>query len=147
MHAIGSDVRIERGADGTTVTFRVPVPRTTGRPRHRGGGLPASGTPATAVPLCGALPPTVRVAGDLDLDGVALVRGPLLAALAPGDLVLDLSGTGYVSSAGVALLVELVATARGRGTDLTLRVAAGSPLARVLDLTGLATVLPVAATV
>ena len=48
-----------------------------------------------------------------------------------------------MSSAGVALLVELSARARARGTSLTLRVIAGSPAARVLELTGLRSTLPV----
>jgi ABC-type transporter Mla MlaB component len=52
-----------------------------------------------------------------------------------------------VSSAGVALLMELTATAEERGTALAVRVAPGSPLARVLELTGLAAVLPIGAPV
>jgi anti-anti-sigma factor len=84
------------------------------------------------------------VTGDLDLDGVAAVRATLLAALGPGELVLDLSGAGYVSSAGVAMLMELAAAAQERGTRLAVRVTPGSPLARVLDLTGLGAVLPMA---
>jgi anti-anti-sigma factor len=144
LRAIGRDVRIDPGDGGTTVTFRLPVPSTAGpAPRRPSGRDAAPGTPAGTVVLPAARPPTVRVTGDLDLDGAAAVRATLLAALLPGELVLDLSGTGYVSSAGVALLVELAATARVRGTALALRVAAGSPLARVLDLTGLGAVLPV----
>jgi anti-anti-sigma factor len=149
MHAIGRDVRIDRGAGGTTVTFRVPVPPV---PTGARRGVPAAvsaplGTPTTAVAVPGAQPATVRVSGDLDLDGVAAVRAALRAALRPGELVLDLYDTGYVSSAGVALLVELAAAAREHDTALALRVAAGSPLARVLDLTGLGAVLPMVAPV
>ena len=43
----------------------------------------------------------------------------------------------------MALLVELATRARARGTSLTLRVIAGSPVARVLELTGLRSTLPV----
>jgi anti-anti-sigma factor len=83
------------------------------------------------------------VAGDLDLDGVAAVRGALLGAAGPAGLVVDLCDTGYVSSAGVALLVELSTRVRMQGAPFALRVSAGSPVARVLDLTGLRAALPV----
>jgi anti-anti-sigma factor len=145
LHAIGREVRIDSGDDGTTVRFRVPVPRSPTTARRRTAAAPAAdrGLPAALIPVSGAAPLTVRVGGDLDLDGVAAVRPGLLAATGPGELVVDLRGTGYVSSAGVALLVELAATARDRGTALAVRVAPGSPLARMLDLTGLRAVLPV----
>jgi anti-anti-sigma factor len=67
----------------------------------------------------------------------------LLEALGPGELTVDLHDVGYVSSAGVAMLVELTARARARGTSLVLQVSAGSPAARLLELTGLRSALPV----
>ena len=149
LHVIGRDVRIDSGAGGTTVRFRVLVPRLSpGPPRPAGArtGQVARDT-ATVTYTSDGVPPSVRVAGDLDLAGVTAVRPSLLAALHPGELVVDLRDTGYVSSAGVALLMELTATARHRGTVLAVRVAPGSPLARVLELTGLAAVLPVGAAV
>jgi anti-anti-sigma factor len=138
LHAIGKDVRIDAGEDGTTVTFRVPVPASA----HRRSPAP---TPARAVSETALVgdPPELRVAGDLDLDGVGAVRAGLLDALGPAGLTVDLRETGYVSSAGVALLVELATRGRAEGASLTLRVSAGSPVARVLELTGLRTVLPV----
>ena len=73
---------------------------------------------------------------------VAAVRPALRGALGSGGLHVDLHDTGYVSSAGVALLVELSAEARAQGATLQLRVSAGSPVARVLELTGLRSTLP-----
>jgi len=147
LHAIGRDVHIDSGDGGTTVRFRVPVPRfpAPGGPPHRPADRTVeSAAEATAVAVVsGDVPPVVRVAGDLDLAGVTAVRPALLAALHPGELVVDLRGTGYVSSAGVALLMELTALARHRDTALSVRVAPGSPLARVLEVTGLDAVLPV----
>ena len=67
----------------------------------------------------------------------------LLDALVPGGLVVDLHATGYVSSAGVALLVELATRAREQCVPLALRISAGSRVARVLELTGLRSSLPV----
>ena len=142
LHAIGRDVRIDSGDDGTTVRFRVPVPRFPAPrpPAHRPARDRPAGTGARPpiATVAGTDRPSCRVAGDLDLAGVTAVRPALLAALRPGELVLDLCDTGYVSSAGVALLMELTAAARHRETVLAVRVAPGSPLARVLDLTGLA---------
>jgi anti-anti-sigma factor len=145
LHAIGREVRIGSDAGGTTVRFRVPVPPSPDAVRTRPTAARTSdpGVPATATAVPGGTPPTVRVDGDLDLDGVAAVRSRLLDATGPAELVVDLRDTGYVSSAGVTLLVELAATARDRDTTLVVRVAPGSPLARVLDLTGLRAVLPV----
>ena len=143
LHAVGKDVRIDSGDGGTTVTFRVPVPpiEAPRRPRLATQARPAGPTSVTVVP--GTDPPVLRVAGDLDLDGVAAVRGALLAAAGPAGLVVDLHDTGYVSSAGVALLVELSTRVAAQGAPFALRVSAGSPVARVLDLTGLRAALPV----
>ena len=127
------DVPGARAADGRSSS--VPAPQ-------RGPGPPAR---RRSPPSPTTEPPVLRVSGDLDLDGVAAVRAALLDALGPGRLVVDLHDAGYVSSAGVALLVELSARARARGTSLTLRVTAGSPAARVLELTGLRSTLPVVA--
>jgi anti-anti-sigma factor len=146
LHAVGTDVRIDSGDDGTTVTFRVPVPPAVAPRRPRAAAHRTSPAVATSVSaVAGTDPPVLRVSGDLDLDGVAAVRTALLDALGPGRLAVDLHEAGYVSSAGVALLVELSARARARGTSLTLRVTAGSPAARVLELTGLRSTLPVVA--
>ena len=148
LHAIGRDVRIDSGDGGTTVRFRVPVPRFPAPARRR--TAPPAGTPNRQPgrrPRSPRWPvstrPSSAIAGDLDLAGVTAVRPALLAALRPGELVVDLCDTGYVSSAGVALLMELTTAARHRETVLAVRVAPGSPLARVLDLTGLEAVLPV----
>jgi anti-anti-sigma factor len=140
LHAVGKDVRIEAGEGGTTVTFRLPVPTAASRlPRIAAPAGPAR----TAVARVTGEPPLLRVSGDLDLDGVAAVRAVLLDALGPGELAVDLHDVRYVSSAGVAMLVELTARARARGASLVLQVSAESPVARLLELTGLRSALPV----
>jgi ABC-type transporter Mla MlaB component len=95
------------------------------------------------------------VTGDVDLAGRDAVA-PVLRAAALSDssrsgssgsgssgqasMTVDLTGVGYLSSAGVALLAEVAAVA---GPALSLLVAAGSAPARVCALTGLADALPV----
>jgi anti-anti-sigma factor len=153
LEALGHDVRIERGDGGTTVTFRIPPPAvlpeaaSPARRRAREPGARDPAASAAVLAVAGADPPTVRVTGDLDLDGVASAGPSLLAAVTegPSELVIDLRETGFVSSSGVALLVQLAARARERDVVLVVRVAEGSPLARALDVTGLRATLPVAA--
>ncbi|HZG91304.1 MAG TPA: hypothetical protein VEZ42_13920, partial [Pseudonocardia sp.] len=81
----------------------------------------------------------LQVAGDLDLVGVADVRGELLAELdRAATLTLVLAGDCWVSSAGVALLAEL---AQRAGGPLRVVTPVGSPARRMLALAGLDRVL------
>ena len=69
-------------------------------------------------------------AGDLEAAAKAAVSGALR------DLVLDLSGVEYLSSAGLKVLEALAAAQKDRGATLSLR--APSPAARLsLELSGL----------
>jgi anti-anti-sigma factor len=58
-------------------------------------------------------------------------------------LVVDLGGTTYLDSAGIALLFELGAQLRAHQQQLHLVVADGSPIARMVTLTGLDAAMPV----
>jgi anti-anti-sigma factor len=69
-------------------------------------------------------------AGDLEAAAKAALSGGIR------DLVLDLSGVDYLSSAGLKVLQGLAAAQNDRGAKLVLR--APSPAARLsLDLSGL----------
>jgi anti-sigma regulatory factor (Ser/Thr protein kinase) len=142
-----TDVVVEPGPEGTTVRFRMPaVPA----PPPAAPGPPVAGPPAA--PVAGPVPvgASVRrldgpdgvrwqVAGDLDLVGVADVRGELLAELdRAATLTLVLAGDCWVSSAGVALLAEL---AQRAGRPLRVITPVGSPARRMLALAGLDRVL------
>jgi anti-anti-sigma factor len=82
--------------------------------------------------------------GDVDIDTVAEARTRLLElADAPGELVIDLRGAGYFSSAGVGLLVEVADRARRHGARASVLVSPGSSAARVIAVTGLDDTLPV----
>jgi GAF domain-containing protein/anti-sigma regulatory factor (Ser/Thr protein kinase)/anti-anti-sigma regulatory factor len=142
IREIAEELRIEHGDDGTHVSFRVPVPRTSSsvpspalaravRPGARERGEPA------AAHVAGD---RVVVTGDLDLAGRDTVAPVLLGTAASArPLTIDLTGVRYLSSAGVALLTE----AAGLAPSLSIVVAAGSAPARVCALTGLATAVPV----
>ncbi|MFR9804154.1 STAS domain-containing protein [Pseudonocardia sp. RS010] len=69
------------------------------------------------------------------------VREPLAAALVPAGpaetVVLDLTGVGYLPSAGIGMLLDLADDVRSRGLGLRVECPVTGPVARVLALTGL----------
>ncbi len=78
-----------------------------------------------------------RIDGEIDASNVSWVE-ERLRALVTNDaeaLVLDLTATTYLDSAGIALLFELAADLRRHQQELRLVVADGAPIARVLQLT------------
>ena len=143
LEVIGKDVQVDRGEGGTTVTFRIPVSPVVATlasvPRAASSREPAGPCVVTSGP------PGVRVVGDLDLDGASTVRAGLLDTVVRDveELAVDLTEVGYASSAGIALLAEMAALAVEREVRLSFRVAPESPLARMLELSGLRAVLPV----
>lgn len=161
IRELAVDVEVLAADDGTEVWFRMPAMPV--EISVRAGTAPLPGGPAD-VPAGGAdsagsagsAPPRVtrlrrwadehavrlHVEGDLDLAGVAAVRGDLLAALERGGtLVLTLAADSYVSSAGIAVLSELAQRARTAGTDLSVVTASESPARRILVLAGLDTLV------
>jgi anti-anti-sigma factor len=86
---------------------------------------------------------TVEVIGDLDLAGVQAVRAALLERIRAGTTTVDLRGTAYLASAGVALLAEADRVARGAGRRLRLVARAGGAVRRMLELAGIDRVVEV----
>jgi anti-anti-sigma factor len=138
IRAIGEEVTISSGAEGTTVSFLVRPP-VVATPGHRGpdavGSSPAVGVPATLTVADEDPGRRIDLWGDLDAAGVRAVREELASVLDDADrpLVLDLGGVGYLASAGVGLLLEALERGRQRGVDVDLR-ARGGPPARILAL-------------
>ena len=79
-----------------------------------------------------------RVEGELDASNVAWAGGRLRRLLTNRShvLVVDLSATTYLDSAGIAMLFELAGDLRLHQQELRL-VVGGSPVVRMLTLTGL----------
>ncbi|MGZ4605089.1 MAG: SpoIIE family protein phosphatase [Blastococcus sp.] len=86
----------------------------------------------------------LELAGELDLASVGAVHAALSARLdalpAGASAVLDLGPTSYLASAGVGMLLQVLARAAERGIAVRLRTVPGTPPARVLALAGLAEV-------
>lgn len=87
----------------------------------------------------------ITVTGEIDMDNAPQVEQQVLGAISNelAGVTLDLTGLDYIDSAGLRVLFTL-------GTRLeTLQIAARllvpttSPIRRVIDLSGVATIIPV----
>jgi anti-anti-sigma factor len=85
-----------------------------------------------------------HVQGEIDASNTAWLGIRLRALLTNRSdaLVIDLSGTTYLDSAGIALLFALASELRLHQQQLHLVVAEGSPIGRMITLTGLDAAVP-----
>ena len=86
----------------------------------------------------------VRVAGDLDLMTAPQLSNAVSDADSLRGVVLDLSGVGFMSSAGVGVVSALNRRLQARGAELV--IAGAQPdVAMLLEVTGLAAHVTIAA--
>ncbi len=81
----------------------------------------------------------VRLHGRLNIDSSPALRDRLLAILqgeSPETLTIDLTGTSYIDSSGIATLLEALKTARNRQTTLRLQ-GLHDRLLHLFEVTGL----------
>jgi anti-anti-sigma factor len=90
-----------------------------------------------------------RLSGEVDLSNAQSVRERLLSSVpnTATALVLDLSATEYMDSSGIRLIFELAERLRSRGQRLEIVVPGDSFVKRVLVLTEVQRVVPIAATI
>ncbi|NMO93814.1 SpoIIE family protein phosphatase [Actinomycetospora sp. TBRC 11914] len=131
IRAVASDVVVQGGPDGTAVTFTVAPGRHEVAHADAGEAEQRAERPVRVVMESGPGGPVVRVSGDLDLAGSLEARRRLAPAEYDGPWTLDVTGVGYLASAGVGLLLEAVE----HGAELVLPEE--GPAARVLALSGL----------
>ncbi len=83
--------------------------------------------------------PVARLQGEVDASNVKEMGDRLRSLLSNRSvaLVVDLSQTTYLDSAGINMLFALADELRGRQQRLALVVAEASPIARMVTLTGL----------
>ncbi|MGH9279179.1 MAG: STAS domain-containing protein [Acidimicrobiales bacterium] len=86
----------------------------------------------------------VRVAGEVDMSTAPRLESQLLGLAENGGalITVDLAETDFLDTTGLNALVVAVKHVRTRGGDLVLR-APSRPVTRVLELSGLATVVRV----
>jgi anti-anti-sigma factor len=91
----------------------------------------------------------VRVRGEVDLSNIRDVMEGIRAAVTHEAtlVVLDLSGTTYLDSTGIAMVFRLAERLGHRRQELRLVVPADAPIRRALELTRVTTFLPVHETV
>jgi anti-anti-sigma factor len=77
-----------------------------------------------------------RLEGELDMTNVGTLEDELLSSLLPDGLgvVLDLSPTTYIDSAGIRMLFNVGAALRARGRELRLVVPEDAVIRRALLL-------------
>jgi len=90
-----------------------------------------------------------RLAGEIDLVGAGELGRALMHATRAGDrgLVLDVNGVGYLDSAGLHLLHDTSRSLAARGQSLRVVVARDASVARLLEIVGIASTVPVDASV
>jgi anti-anti-sigma factor len=89
--------------------------------------------------------PVASLHGEIDASNAGDI-GERLRSLVTNHLeamVVDLSGVTYLDSAGINLLFALGDQLRGRQQKLAVVVSDGSPIARMIAITGLAHRVPV----
>jgi anti-anti-sigma factor len=88
--------------------------------------------------------PVVSVAGEIDASNSGEISDRLRAALSNRSevLVVDLTGTTYIDSAGLNILFELAIALRERQQQLHLVVGRPSPIARMVAIVGLDAAVP-----
>ena len=88
--------------------------------------------------------PVARLQGEVDASNVKEIGDRLRSLMSNRSvaLVIDLSATTYLDSAGINLLFSLAEELRGRQQRLALVIAERSPIARMISLTGLDQTVP-----
>ena len=85
-----------------------------------------------------------RVVGEIDASNVVWVEERIRMPLTNrcDGLAVDLTGTTYLDSTGIAMLFRLAAELRQHQQELRLVLAEGSPIARMAALSGLESAVP-----
>ena len=88
--------------------------------------------------------PLVAIAGEIDASNAEEIADRLRAALNNRSeaLVVDLTGTTYIDSAGLNILFELSVALRERQQQLHLVVGRPSPIDRMVSIVGLDATVP-----
>ena len=137
IRTIGESAVFHHTEGGTTVEFhlatepaRAPVTVTE----------PAQGHASVTGSADDAPVQVLYLTGDVDLQTVDDLRAALTARIDSTDrrpVEIDLTRVGYLSSSGIALLLEAADVAAHAGRTLTVHATGGTPPARVLSLSGL----------
>jgi anti-anti-sigma factor len=139
IRALAEEATFDHTDVGTTVTFHLAAAQ--GVPPSLPTASVENAVPAgLTVDDSDASVQVLRLTGDLDITTVDSLRGGLLARIDVPDrrpVDIDLTALGYLSSSGIALLLEATTMAIRRARAITVTAADGTPPARILALSGL----------
>jgi anti-sigma B factor antagonist len=92
--------------------------------------------------------PVLRLEGEIDVSNVDEIRGRMRELVTNREfaLIVDLTPTSYLDSAGINLLFAIGEEMRGRQQQLHVVLNERSPLTRMVSLTGLDKSLPMHST-
>ncbi len=92
--------------------------------------------------------PVLRLEGEIDVSNVDEIRGRMRELVTNREfaLIVDLTPTSYLDSAGINLLFAVGEEMRGRQQQLHVVLSERSPLTRMVSLTGLDKSLPMHST-
>jgi anti-anti-sigma factor len=144
ISTLATDVDLAAGPAGTTIRFRLRPPSPSPTPPPAPGAAPVPEQPAALDVSRSDERTCIVITGDLDQAGVTAVAATVRAEAArPTPLLIDVRGLGWLTSTGVGLLLRAAEVAAGR---VTFSLPTTGPARRVLDLTGVATLLTAADT-
>jgi anti-sigma B factor antagonist len=91
------------------------------------------------------MPVVVVLPAEIDVTNSELVHDKLVAALTPGVgvVVADMTSTSFCDSSGVHAVIFANETAAARGVQMRIAVSPEGSVRRVLQLIGVATVVPI----
>jgi anti-sigma B factor antagonist len=93
----------------------------------------------------GTMPVVVVLPAEIDVTNSELVHDKLVAALTPGVgvVVADMTSTSFCDSSGVHAVIFAHEAAAARGIQMRIAVSPAGSVRRVLQLIGVASVVPV----
>src|ERR1700761_2383131 len=91
------------------------------------------------------VPVIVVLPAEIDVTNADAVYQQLTAVLAPGvaTLIADMTATGFCDSSGVHALMHAYETADSRDVQMRLAISSETSVSRVLQLIGVAKIVPV----
>ncbi|GAA1311184.1 SpoIIE family protein phosphatase [Saccharothrix xinjiangensis] len=138
IRTLAEQVSFDHGEDGTAVDFHL-APQADA-PARRVPIAPTGHGAASLLADPGGSTASVRLTGDLDTATVGQLHASVMSRVAgTGDraVEIDLTDVRYLSSSGIALLLDAAAAATRAGRAVTVVVAEGAAPDRVLSLSGL----------
>jgi anti-sigma B factor antagonist len=86
----------------------------------------------------------IKLSGRLDIAGTTEIEGKFVAFAATEKIrvIVDLTGVNFLSSIGIRAIISNAKAQQQRGGKMVLFIGENAAVARTLELTGIATLIP-----